>query len=56
MTTQTSTKLAALGIALMLNGVLFGGVGYLFSAKFYEHAGLPGAPRSTEIQSLLPTI
>jgi hypothetical protein len=33
MTTQLSTKLAALAIALMVNGMMIGGVAYLFSAQ-----------------------
>jgi hypothetical protein len=33
MTTQISTKLAALGMALTLNGVMLGGVAYLFNGK-----------------------
>jgi hypothetical protein len=32
MTTQISTKLAALAVALMMNSVLMGGVAYLFGA------------------------
>jgi hypothetical protein len=35
MTTQISTKLAALGIALMMNFAIMGAIGYLFNA----HAG-----------------
>ena len=38
MTTQLSTKLAALAVALMVNGMMIGGVGYLFSAQLH----LPG--------------
>jgi hypothetical protein len=33
MTTQISTKLAALAVALMLNGLLIGGVAYVFSLE-----------------------
>lgn len=33
MTTQISTKLAALAVALMMNSVLIGGVAYVFSVE-----------------------
>jgi hypothetical protein len=33
MTTQISTKLAALAVALMMNSLLIGGVAYLFSLE-----------------------
>jgi hypothetical protein len=36
MTTQLSTKLAALAVALMVNGVMMGGVAYLFSAQLHQ--------------------
>ena len=39
MTTQLSTKLAALAVALMVNGLIIGGVGYLFSAQLHQPAG-----------------
>ncbi len=39
MTTQLSTKLAALVAALMVNGLMLGGVGYLFSAQLHQPAG-----------------
>jgi hypothetical protein len=48
MTTQISTKLAALAVALMMNSVLIGGVAYVFSleaarstATTVERAALP---------------
>lgn len=37
MTTQISTKLAALAVALMMNSILIGGVAYLFNAEV-QHA------------------
>jgi hypothetical protein len=37
MTTRISSKLAALAIALMLNGFIFGGVAYLFDAQTQQH-------------------
>jgi hypothetical protein len=33
MTTQISTKLAALAVALTMNGLLIGGVAYVFSLE-----------------------
>ena len=39
MTTQLSTKLAALAVALMVNSVMMGGVAYLFSARLHQPTG-----------------
>ena len=36
MTTQLSTKLAALAVALMVNATMIGAVGYLFSAELHQ--------------------
>ena len=51
MTTQISTKFAALGVALMMNGLLIGGVAYLFNGQIRHapvvsvaHATLPASP------------
>ncbi len=38
MNTQISSKLAALAVALMMNSLLIGGVGYLFSSPLHQHA------------------
>ena len=38
MTTQISTKLAALAVALMMNSILIGGVAYLFNGQIHQHA------------------
>ena len=35
MTTQLSTQLAALAVALMVNGVMMGSIAYLFSAPLH---------------------
>jgi hypothetical protein len=35
MTTQISTKLAALGIALLMNTAMIGGIAYMFSAQSF---------------------
>ncbi|HEX3849057.1 MAG TPA: hypothetical protein VHV81_16870 [Steroidobacteraceae bacterium] len=40
MNTQISTKLFALAIALMMNGVILGGVAYLFNAQSGQHVVL----------------
>ena len=38
MNTKISTKLAALGMALMMNGILWGGIAYLFDAEHLDPA------------------
>jgi hypothetical protein len=38
MNTQISTKLAALAAALMMNGLLIGGVAYLFNGPMHQHS------------------
>jgi len=38
MNTSISTKLAALGLALMVNGVIVGGMAYLFNAQLQQSA------------------
>jgi hypothetical protein len=40
MTTQISSKLAALAVALMINSMIFGGVAYLFNSEV-QHASVP---------------
>jgi Mn2+/Fe2+ NRAMP family transporter len=40
MTTQISTKLAALAIALMVNSAMLGGVAFLFSGQLHPSASL----------------
>ena len=40
LTTQLSAKLAALGVALVVNGMMIIGVGYLFSGQIQESAWL----------------
>jgi hypothetical protein len=49
MNTQISSKLAALGVALMMNSVLIGSVAYLFNGQLHQrtpvvslaHASVP---------------
>ena len=40
MTTQISTKLAALAVALMMNSLLIGGVAYVFNAQAHQHSAI----------------
>ncbi len=40
MTTQITSKLAALAVALMINSLIFGGVAYLFNSEV-QHASVP---------------
>jgi hypothetical protein len=37
MNTRISSKLAALAIALMMNGFIIGGIAYLFDAQTQQH-------------------
>ena len=47
MTTQLSTKLAALAVALLVNGMMVGGVAYLFSAQLHQ----PGTANATVMRA-----
>ena len=38
MNTKISTKIAALGMALMMNGFILAGVAYLFDVQVLQHA------------------
>jgi len=38
MNAQISTKLTAIAVALMMNGLLIGGVAYLFGGPLHQHA------------------
>jgi hypothetical protein len=52
MTTQISTKLAALAVALALNGMMIGGIAYLFNGQLHQHASAPSlalAPAMTAV-------
>lgn len=54
MNTRISSKLAALATALMMNGLLFGGVAYLFDAQTQPHWSLMSlAKQIVAIQSLI---
>jgi hypothetical protein len=57
MTTQLSTKLAALAVALMVNGMMIGGVAYLFSARLHQPTAVNGTVVTTaSARSTIPTI
>jgi hypothetical protein len=56
MTTQLSTRLAALAVALMVNGMMIGGVAYLFSAKLHQPTAANGAVTTASARSIVPTI
>ncbi len=40
MTTQISTKLAALAVALVMNSMIIGGVAFLFNSQMHPHTML----------------
>jgi hypothetical protein len=46
MNAQISTKFAALAAALMMNGLLIGGVAYLFSSPLHQHAAVISVARA----------
>ena len=50
MTTQISTKLAALAVALMMNSLIIGGVAYLFNGQLHQHAAI-----TSLVQAAAPT-
>jgi hypothetical protein len=47
MTTQISTKLAALAVALMMNTLIIGGIGYLFNSQVQQHTAVTSLAHST---------
>ena len=56
MTTQLSTKLAALAVALMVNGMMIGGVAYLFSAQLHQPTTVTALGAATSMHAVIPTI
>jgi hypothetical protein len=56
MTTQLSTKLAALAVALMVNGVMMGGVAYLFSAQLHQPSTSNAAVMRASVHTTARTI
>jgi hypothetical protein len=51
MTTQISTKLAALAVALMMNSLLVGGVAYVFNAQSHQHTAITSLVQATSTTS-----
>ncbi len=56
MTTQLSTKLAALAVALMVNGMMMGGVAYLFSAQLHQPSTAGAKVVRAAVHAIAPTI
>jgi len=54
MTTKLSTKLAALGVALLVNGMMLGAVAYLFSAALHAPTGAAGMAQPAARSVTLP--
>jgi hypothetical protein len=55
LSTQLSTKLAAFAVALMVNGLMIGGVAYLFSARLHQPTA-NGAVTTASARTIIPTI
>ena len=51
MTTQISTKLAALAVALMMNSLLIGGVAYVFNGQLHQHTAIASLVQATTTTS-----
>jgi hypothetical protein len=51
MNTSISTKLAALGLALMVNTVIMGGIGYLFNAQLQAPTSVMSLVSATALSS-----
>jgi hypothetical protein len=51
-TTHISTKLTAFGAALVLNGMIMGGIAYLFSAQLPQHAPAPATTQTSATASV----
>lgn len=56
MTTQLSTKLAALAVALMVNTIMIGGVAYLFSGQIHQFPAAGALAHTPSFNSQAPTI
>ncbi|HEY3656873.1 MAG TPA: hypothetical protein VGL34_18025 [Steroidobacteraceae bacterium] len=56
MTTQLSTKIAALAVALMVNSLMIGGVAYLFSGQIHQPTLLTTMVKSSPTNAVAPTI
>jgi hypothetical protein len=56
LSTSVSTKLAALGVALMMNGLMLGLVGYLFSARLHQPTAANATAMTATVRTAFPTI
>ncbi len=56
MSTQLSTKLAALGVAVMMNGMMIGLVAYLFSARLHQPTAVNATAMTATSRIAIPTI
>ena len=54
--TTLSTKLAALAVALTVNGMMIGGVAYLFSARLHQPTAANSTVMTASARSSIPTI
>jgi hypothetical protein len=52
MNTSISTKLAALGLALMVNTVIMGGMAYLFNAQLQQPTSVISVASATSAASM----
>jgi hypothetical protein len=55
MNTQTSSKLAALAVALMMNSLIFGSVAYLFNGRIHQTAARTSFDRALAESEAQPT-
>jgi hypothetical protein len=56
MTTQISTKLAALSMALIVNGLMIGAIAYLFGAQYPSTLAVAGLAQSAVTLTTTATI
>ena len=56
MTTQLSTKLTALALALMVNSMMIAGVAYLFSGQIHQHFPVTAFAMTTPAQACVVTV
>jgi hypothetical protein len=53
MTTQISTKLAALGVALLMNSIMIGAVAYLFSGHLHQNISMTSLAHTSVISAMM---
>ena len=56
MTTQLSTKLAALAVALTLNSMMIGGIAYLFDGQLHQRVAAPSSTFVPAMAAVGPVI